>query len=122
MTEYILLFIGLFLAHWVGDFLLQTEDEAINKSHQESKLLTHVAKYGVALLVFATLANLFFPSTVWVSWVLLNIVVHHAQDRITSRMNADFKARKREDLFWNNIGFDQMLHMILLVTTMLLFL
>lgn len=35
-------------AHMVGDYILQTNDEAVNKTTNKKALLTHVAKYTLA--------------------------------------------------------------------------
>jgi len=88
------------IAHFVGDFLLQSAWMALNKPKRWDALALHVAAYTV-VLTFVPLASVIAwlgqPSLAvpvhatlgqfgW--FVLVNAVAHFAQDAITSRITA----------------------------------
>lgn len=84
MTTY--QFLGLLSAHWVGDFVLQTDWQAKNKSKDMSALAKHVGSYSVCLLVCAFFI---FPGPTLIStlliFVFLNGALHFVTDHFTSR-------------------------------------
>ena len=112
------LIIAIVFAHWVGDFVLQSNRMAVNKSQSMYWLSLHVGAYtlGVGAVLFLSLG--FFSAT----WLAANAVLHWITDFFTSRINA--KLNKLEDKHWffTAIGFDQMLHYICLFATMKAFL
>ena len=87
----------LLVAHLVGDFFLQDDWMAQNKSKSWKALSAHVVSYGVTLVCFMVPAVLtiskYAPQPSWLSldqWVAVNVVAHFVTDAITSRINARF--------------------------------
>lgn len=94
--------IALLVAHWLGDFVLQSDDMAIRKSKDNAALFSHCFVTSVVLLVFG-----------W-KMAVFNGVTHFMIDYVTSRVNAKLWTAKERHWFFVDIGFDQMLHLILL--------
>ena len=137
------LILTLLLAHFVGDFVLQSRRIATNKSSSPKVLLLHVS--GIALtLLLAGLACLPIEialSPIWGGIVLVNVVAHALIDatiwncykialvyRLTESTPAASTFRlRRENImpgsyrywedywFWTTVGLDQFLHTSILV-------
>lgn len=128
---YILYAIALFVAHYVGDFLLQSREIANNKSSDLAALVSHgilvtlpiVALFIVVdVIMFITHHSSAFYEPILAA--LLYGILHMVQDKFTWRW---FKKKvKEEDLirgserfdtmFFAVLGADQMIHMIVLFT------
>jgi membrane-bound metal-dependent hydrolase YbcI (DUF457 family) len=105
ITAYILII----WAHFIGDFLLQSDKIAINKSKDNLVLLSHVALYCVPL----TLVGLIVPINL--AWILFNTIAHFITDYITSRMASYFWRNEKRHWFFVTIGLDQAIHMTCLI-------
>jgi hypothetical protein len=118
----------LLVAHFVGDFVYQTDDMAVRKATSWWALALHVLVYTFVLLMF----------TVWwweaAIFCAVNGVAHFVQDAVTSRILARLwflPVSKRyqgghtllvEDTgsrhwFFVAIGADQLLHYVTLFVT-----
>ena len=87
----------LLVAHFVGDFLCQSDWMALNKSKGWNALGLHVSVYTLVLLAFAVgyvavsdvepvdRIRAYFGALAFVGW---NAAAHFVQDAITSRINA----------------------------------
>lgn len=113
--------------HAVGDFFLQTNWMALNKSKNPMALLSHGATYSYPFILIASLVD---PVT-GLLWVAGNGVAHILVDAITSRitsrlwfvemddqtgisaMGVKFNDKKRH-WFFVTIGVDQVLHFSIL--------
>lgn len=124
------------VAHFVADFVLQTQWQSSNKSHNWWALLGHMASYslGMAVLLSPYLWFFFWPM---LGWLLSNIVLHFITDAITSRVNARLWmeiATRRVDIapymhrstwvlhggthnFFVGVGADQAIHQITFILT-----
>lgn len=93
---------ALFL-HWVGDFICQTDEMAIGKSKSNWWLTAHVVMYSLMLL--------------FLGWkvALLNGAAHWLIDYVTSRVNSRLWAAQQRHWFFVSIGFDQFLHVSILL-------
>jgi hypothetical protein len=100
----------LLTGHWVGDYLLQTNVIAQEKSRNLKWLLIHVALYTS---VMAICAVLIFPREIWVSFVGINAALHLITDFLTSRLASKFHLNQR--VYFLIIGFDQLIHSITLL-------
>ena len=102
-------------AHFVCDFILQTDKMAQNKSSSNIWLGKHIAVYTGALLFI-----LAFPYAIsgalW--YCIINGAAHFCVDYITSRITKRLWAEKRVHDFFVVIGFDQAVHLTTLVVTM----
>ena len=132
----LLIVAALDFVHWVGDFVLQTHWQSVNKSKRLDALAAHVATYT---------AVLFLSSMVWfgqgagVWWfVTVNGALHFATDFLTSRWNARlwFKAFPWDGIspavcyppqngtmhnFFVAVGLDQFIHRLTLLVTFAVF-
>ena len=105
--------LALLTAHFVGDFLLQNDWMALNKSKSWWVLTAHCFVYSV--LVGATLATYTNNSPMA---VLLVFAPHFLTDAITSRITAKLWQANQRHWFFVTIGFDQLLHAIQLLLTL----
>ena len=116
-------------AHWVADFLFQTDNMALNKSSSNKWLLYHTSVYTLvlgALLAGAyTLGLLVFPPEFALSaisvtlggviFLVTNMILHTATDWVTSRITSYFWQKELRHWFFVTIGFDQFLHAAALI-------
>ena len=106
------------IAHYMADFLFQTRWMATNKSSNFLALLTHVSVYtlviGIYLLFF--LPEEYDPALIYL-FAVFNGFAHLVVDYISSRLSAYWWSVKRYDNFWYVIGFDQLLHTIILLSS-----
>ena len=103
----------LLVAHWVGDFGLQTSNMALNKSHSMIWLLKHVGAYTAAILAFSLFI---IPLEQVPLYVGVNAVLHLITDFFTSKWA--YKHRKEPRKFYPIIGIDQMIHSLTLYWTL----
>lgn len=104
MTLQLLLFIV--WLHFVGDFIIQTDKMALNKSKSWFWLLAHAVTYGLPLFLVG-----------W-KWAILNAAAHFAVDAVTSRINSKLWAAGQRHWFFVCVGFDQAIHMSVLFWTL----
>ena len=91
-------------AHWIGDFILQSDWHSKNKSKSNFVLAQHVLLYSIP---FACL-GFFIP--VSVAWIAINAVGHFATDFVTSRATSKLWDNKEVHWFFVVIGLDQAIH------------
>lgn len=102
------------VAHWIGDYLLQTTAMATEKSYRLKWLGLHVLTYTTTLLAVSLLL---FPWKFALLFAVLNGLLHGSVDFFTSRLSRKYQHRPR--IFYPILGFDQMLHMLTLYLTYL---
>ena len=112
MTDWLLLFV----AHYVGDFVFQSDWMAQNKARNPVALLSHVGIYTVVLAVWAYGADpqgMGHPAM----WVAMNGIAHLFTDAVTSQGTRYFS--KKNPPQWHNffvvVGADQCIHYCTLV-------
>lgn len=98
--------VAILIIHWVGDFVGQSHDMACNKSKSIGWLGYHCFIYGLVLLIF------FNPM-----FALFNMLAHYLIDYFTSKMTASLWLNGDYHNFFVMIGFDQLLHLIILMLT-----
>lgn len=103
MRELIILVLGL---HFVGDFILQSDAMAKNKSKSVLWLLFHVTVYGIPLLLIG-----------W-KFAAINIGLHFLTDFLTSRITSKLWAAGNVHWFFVVIGLDQFIHATCLILTL----
>lgn len=91
--------------HWFGDFILQTDKMAINKSTSFRWLTSHVTVYTLPLFLFG-----------W-KFALLNGAAHFIVDFFTSRATSYLWQKGDRHNFFVVIGLDQALHMTCLIAS-----
>lgn len=101
-------------AHFVGDFICQSDWMAQNKSKRWDALALHVLIYSAVLGLFLLWPP---PTDAALLFVGVNGAAHFAQDAITSRINSRLWAAKQVHWFFVGIGADQLLHYVTLFVT-----
>lgn len=108
-----LVLVGMMLFHWIGDFILQSNEMATNKSKSIYYLSSHVFVYSVTIYLYLMLLLLMgFEITVLdCYWFFgFNFSAHWLIDFITSRITSTLYRKNRIHDFFVVIGFDQLLH------------
>lgn len=110
------------IAHFVADFICQSDWMAINKSKRWDALGWHVLVYTavIGLFVSVILPPSPYPYTsltLFGLWVVMNAGAHFVQDAVTSRINAQLWQANQRHWFFVGIGFDQLVHYITLLLT-----
>lgn len=95
--------------HFVADFLLQTDNMALNKSTNHRWLGLHALTYTVPFLLFGF------------KFAVANGVAHFVVDFITSRCTRNLWDKGERFWFFNFVGMDQAVHLTTLFSTYALF-
>ncbi len=111
-------FMALLATHFVGDFVLQTDWQAKNKSKDLGALWAHVCTYTLFLAFVA--ACLFGPAGI--RYAIINGAAHILTDAVTSQGTAYFARKKDWHNFFVVVGFDQLIHQATLALTLVLML
>ena len=117
-----LILLILFL-HFLGDFVLQNDWMAQNKSHSMKPLLTHIGIYtatmAAGLMLYPMMDGYSFgKGGLWaVLYALANGLIHLGVDFVTSRINSRLWKAGRVHAFFVSVGFDQFLHYAALLLT-----
>lgn len=102
--------------HWVFDFVLQSNWMASNKSNSLRALSGHVIVYTVGMMLLG-----FFvagPTTTAVLIGAINGGTHFGVDFCTSKITSALWKKKDVHNFFVVIGFDQLIHTIILIATL----
>lgn len=132
--------ISLVVAHFIADFLLQSDWMALNKSKSFKALNTHVSAYSAVMMLWAVgHLNEEYVRTSVILFTLVTYVTHFVTDAITSRLTSklwfiDFYPRPHKDnygayelfahvngkrhWFFVMIGLDQVIHYVTLALTL----
>lgn len=111
------LIIGILLNHFVSDFIFQTQQMAENKSTSIKWLSKHVGVYTLTFLPFIILL-MNYVSVFWaIIWWLVNSGLHWITDYGTSKLNKYLLSNYGKGPFFKGIGFDQLIHYIILFYT-----
>lgn len=109
-------FESLLMAHILGDWLLQTEWQALNKATNWRAMLTHVIIYHVIVLAFLVARFGFAEPRVYAVVVVL-AVIHVILDRqrpVRQFMRVLRLSVDRDPEGWLRIAIDQSLHLLVL--------
>jgi hypothetical protein len=105
---------GILVAHWLGDFIMQSDWHAQNKSKSNFVLFHHVLLYSIPIYCAGILL---LPVTAAFIWVGINVILHFITDYITSRITSKLWAKGDKHNFFVIVGLDQTLHFIALFST-----
>ncbi len=108
--------IAIVIGHFIGDWLLQTREMALNKSKDVNWLLMHLGILSIPIFIVSFSLHLSY--NLCAVWFLTNIILHGIQDWNIWRIAGYFLAKtcktKEEawntSLFWNVVGLDIALH------------
>ena len=92
--------------HFLGDFILQTDKMATNKSTSNKWLLIHTGVYTLPLFLLG-----------W-KFALINGAAHGIVDFVTSRLTSKAYQAGKRGLFFKIIGADQAIHFSVMVLTL----
>lgn len=106
------------LIHFLADFGLQTHDQATKKSTDVKWLTYHVSVYSLIWL-FASFFY-FEALDLALQFALVTFVFHWVTDFLTSRIGKPFWDKQDFHNGFVVVGFDQVLHYIQLVLTLLI--
>ena len=112
LNQYIFICSVLF-AHWVADFVAQTDEQAKAKAKDFDALFAHCSVYALIM----TLAGAIFT---WVPVSLNGLIVfgygvflsHITIDYFTSKLNSYLYGKGQIHNFFVSVGFDQWLHYV----------
>lgn len=96
----------LLVAHFVGDFICQSDWMATNKSKRFEALGFHVLVYSFVLLGIMGLGMWLLldmggqPVRPLISFILINAAAHLATDAVTSQLTSKFWFFRREEGIW----------------------
>ncbi len=89
----------LIVLHFIGDFLLQSDWMATNKSKRWDALTLHVGAYMAPFWAWVTfVANVSSVRLVW--WLIANFALHFITDAITSRITSRLWFFERRAGIW----------------------
>ena len=113
---------SLLLAHVLGDWLLQTSWQAMNKRHNWRAMLSHVFVYHLAVLAILVARFGFNDARVYA--VVAGLAISHAFiDRrwpVEWLMNRLGAGSRDEHERWLTVMFDQSIHIVLLCAATLI--
>ena len=101
--ERIMEIILLMWAHFIGDFLLQNDKMALNKSKSNLWLGIHSLVYSLPLVFFGF------------QFAVFNGIFHYLIDWVTSRGTTKLWLANERHWFFVLIGFDQTIHVTILL-------
>ena len=111
--EITVLFVSGLFAHWIGDFILQSDYQAKNKATSISTLFEHVVTYTFTMMIWSFIFIEMCLSSVFLVGLLV-FVTHFITDFFTSKVNKKFWDSGKHHNFFCSVGFDQLLHYIAL--------
>jgi hypothetical protein len=103
--------ITVLMAHWIGDFIMQSDFHATNKSKSNRVLLAHVLMYLVPIYC---ISFIFLPMELAIIWSFSNAALHFITDYFTSRLTSKLWLKGDRHNFFVTIGADQTIHMVCL--------
>ena len=129
MFEFILGLCILFIAEYIGDFLLQSRKMALNKSKDGSYLREHLVRISLILSLAAVILKLssFGAASIAIICLIIpNAICHGIQDwyiwngykKIVAKKEKDIERFVKErlyaedKLFYDFIGLDRLLHIL----------
>lgn len=102
------------IVHFIADFVLQTDEQALKKSSSNYYLTLHVLTYTLGLGLAGFLLLPFGNALIW---VLGNGIFHWMVDYCTSRLNSYLYVKYGRHIFFIGVGADQLIHTLALLTS-----
>lgn len=113
--------LSILIIHWIGDFILQSDLQAKNKSKSFYYLIDHTVTYSVtwllSLIILGFLGFINLGIVGLISFISITFITHTITDYFTSRLNTKLHEKGDTHNFFVSIGFDQILHYIQLYLT-----
>jgi hypothetical protein len=110
------LFLLGFTAHLIGDMIVQTDFQGVNKEHNKKALLQHTLGMFLtfAIVTSPTISAIGWPS--WIAFVLTNSITHGIIDmrKPTRWLMRVTRSEGWSEMLWGVIMVDQALHLSIL--------
>ena len=116
--------IVLLTINYVTDFLFQTKKQGENKSHSLYWLSMHVFTFTTYFTGLLCFYNIFAHAFTWENLFLLTLIngaTHFIVDFISSKCTSYFYKKTQFRAFLKTIGFDTLVHTIILIVLTFLF-
>lgn len=113
--------ITILFAHWVADFIFQSQEIAANKYNNIYVLIRHICIYTTVLFSILCISKLFginIDSEKLMQLCALNGLLHFIVDFCTSKITHYLYSKNKIHEFFVVIGFDQLLHYSCLFMTL----
>ena len=110
-------FLFILLIHFLADFGLQTHDQATGKSTSTKWLTYHVGVYSIIWLLASWVYYDNFAQAI--TFATITFILHWITDFLTSRIGKPFWDKQDFHNGFVVVGFDQVLHYIQLVGTII---
>ena len=117
----------LFVFHFIGDFIFQSQWMASNKSYNQNALFSHAGIYGstlfLGIMIFICFNKGFEPIDIYriSNFCVFNFWLHLVTDLISSKISTYYWKQHLIRKFFLTIGADQMIHAICLISSSQLF-
>lgn len=112
-----LFIVYILFAHFIADFITQTNNMAKGKSESNLILFLHCYVYGLVMLWSIIPIAMDKHNLMYVLWVLVNVITHFFVDYITSRINKYLWSKGDMHNFFVGVGADQFIHAATLIIT-----
>lgn len=107
--------LSLLVAHFIADFIVQTDWMAQNKSKKLLPLVAHIVSYSIVIFFFAIALASSWKAAMF--YVIFNGLLHMVIDFVSSRaMSYAYQAEQRHN-FFVILGLDQLAHQFCLLFT-----
>ena len=80
--------LAILAAHWVADFVCQSDQMAVNKSSSNGWLTAHVLTYTVVMFPVAYYLFWHIKPDLAMAWLIFNGALHWITDYTTSRISS----------------------------------
>lgn len=105
------LILWILVAHWIADFILQSDRMALGKSKGIGWLSVHAVIYSIAMIL---MVGTCIPMWGWIILALSHFII----DGLTSRVCSYMWEKEMRHWFFVVIGLDQLLHYAVLLSIM----
>lgn len=112
MIDFYTLFFILIL-HFIGDFKLQTDEQAKKKSTSNRFLFYHVITYSLLFFIFMWILSRSFKFALL--YFVITFITHFITDYITSRSVKKYYEKNDTHTMFFIIGLDQLIHYTTLI-------
>lgn len=111
------LIIFVLFCHFMADFVMQSHEMSTKKSKSFLWLSYHIFIYSLGILFLGIFIEFFSDPKLFIYWWIVNVLSHYIIDFFTSKLTMYLWKKKETHWFFVTIGFDQLLHTIILIYT-----